>query len=187
MDRVILATANPAKAATLAKLVAPISFRRLDRIAPLTNEDGPTVAEIAQRKALHVSASAPEAIVVASDGGLEIPSLGSRWSPTRTSRFAGERSPAEKAASLLALLHGYEGAQRRARWIEALAVARNGSILACWTVSGPYARLAATDERNLDDVELWVDALLKEHELGAGHWEQLTELFSEFCRRGGLQ
>jgi hypothetical protein len=74
---------------------------------------------------------------------LLIPALGDRWDPVRTRRFAGEaRTDVERAGALLALAADLADDDRRIVWEEALAVARDGMLLAHWVATSPPGLLA---------------------------------------------
>ena len=143
--RLIAATRNPAKVQELARLVAGLAD-----VAPLPNagdgdpEDGDSFATNAGAKAVFWSRRLDGGeIVVATDGGLLIPALGDRWDPVRTRRFAGEaRTDVERASALLALAADLAGDDRRIVWEEALAVARDGVLLAHWVATSPPGLLA---------------------------------------------
>lgn len=180
----VLAGGNPAKAAALKRVASVLGVRCGRRVRVDVDECGPTFADNARLKAIAASQSFVRAIALASDGGLEIPSLGARWDPLRTSRFAPGDDPAEKARRLLDLLADSKGEARVARWTEALAVARDGRALASWTVAGPRRIIAASVPRNVGP--FWVDSILRLDEPGPSHWVLLAERFAEYCRREGL-
>ena len=62
--------------------------------------------------------------------------MGDRWQSVLTRRLTGEGGDAERVERLLQLMRPYSGDERRASWTEALAVADNGRLLACWEVEG---------------------------------------------------
>ena len=141
---ILLATSNPAKQA---------QFRWLLEDAPLTpvipQELGLTMApeeagdghgSIARMKAKEWSLGGADksvGLAIASDGGMVIPALGADWQSLYTHRFAGEAATdAQRAARLLELMQPYGGEQRRASWVEALAIADRGRVLVSWEVAG---------------------------------------------------
>ena len=76
-------------------------------------------------------------LAVASDGGLVIPALGPRWESRHTRRFAGPAADnRQRLALLLDLMQPYQGESRRAQWVEALALACHGRVLASWQLTG---------------------------------------------------
>jgi inosine/xanthosine triphosphate pyrophosphatase family protein len=145
--RLIVATHNPAKAREVARLVAGLAEvvpLPVDQPAIAAPEDGESVEEIAIAKAVFWSRLLNRGeFVVASDGGLVIPGLGHRWNPTRTRRFAGDAATdLERAEALLALAADIPDDRRQIAWQEALAVARDGVLLASWTAAGDPGLLA---------------------------------------------
>ena len=174
MHRIVAATRNPSKRRQLASLVgglAEVAAPPHDLSLEVDDEppDAGSFAEIARAKAVAWSrASRSGDLVVASDGGLLIPALGSAWDPLRTRRFAGpDAGNRERADALLALAAGLEGEQRRIGWREALAVARRGRVLASWEAESPPGLLA----RDYDPADLAA---------GEGFWVPVVWLCPEF-------
>ena len=161
------------------RVAAPLCVRCAARCAVDVEENGATFADNAGQKAAAASRVAPRALALASDGGLEIPALGDAWDPLRTNRFAPGDATASKAQQLLALMAPLRGAERAAQWVEALAVARAGRVLATWTERGPRCRVASAAPHDVGP--LWVDGLLERCEGGPTHWDKLALRFSEFC------
>jgi inosine/xanthosine triphosphate pyrophosphatase family protein len=174
----VIAGANPANAAALKRVAAIARVRCARRIHPAVDEAGPTFADNAREKALAASRLAPGALALASDGGLEIPALGARWDPLRTSRFTSHAGPREKALALIELTTDLSADARSARWTEALAVALDGRVLASWTEHGPRCFIAARVPQRVGS--FWVDGLLERYEDGPGHWDLLRMRFAEF-------
>ena len=105
-------------------------------VSAAPDEDGDTHEAIARDKAAQWSKSS-SMLVMASDGGLVIPALGPRWESRYTRRFAGPAADNdERLARLLELMRPYGGEERRASWVEALALADSGRVLASWEISG---------------------------------------------------
>ena len=149
MPRIIAATRNPSKIAQVARLIAGIAEvvpPPIDGAPPVVDdaEGGDSFAAIARAKALAWSrALPPDALVVATDGGLLVPALGASWDPLRTRRFAGENaSNRQRADGLLHLAVDLDGDDRRILWREGLAVARDRRVLAAWEAAGPPGLLA---------------------------------------------
>jgi len=161
----VVASRNPAKVAAVARLAASLARVRPlpDDLADATaDEDGASFVAIAAAKARRASAALPGSIVVATDGGLLVPALGSAWDPLRTRRFAGDRATdRERADALLALAAGLTGDERRIGWREALAVARDGLPVATWIAEDSPGLLAdGYDPRLLAATGgFWVSAL----------------------------
>ena len=143
---ILLATHNPAKATRMQGLLdgLPLHFRFAKDIAsqPVIAEDGSSHLEIAQAKAVAWSAAAT-GLAIASDGGLVVPALGESWSSIFTRRSTGEKlSDEARAEQLLALMQPYHGSQREVSWVEALAIARDGTLLGSWEAQGLHGLLA---------------------------------------------
>lgn len=99
---------------------------------PAFAEDAPTFAENAAGKALHYSRFTGEA-VFADDSGLVVPALGGAPG-VHSARYAGEQAGnEERIARLLREMRGRTGADRKAHFVCAIALARGGKILAVVT------------------------------------------------------
>ena len=82
-------------------------------------------------------------LAIASDGGLHIPALGTQWDSRYTHRFAGpDADDAQRRDRLLELMSPFTGEDRRATWVEALAVAHRGRLLAAWELYGATGVIA---------------------------------------------
>ena len=198
MKTVLLATTNPAKLQRLQELIGglplqPITPGDLGTL-PRLEEAGRTHRETAEQKALAWSQVAP-AMVMASDGGMIIPALGSRWNSLWTQRFAGpEADDRQRVEALLGLTRHFRGAERRISWVEGLAIAQGGALLASWEVQGARGYLAEDyAETNLTP-GFWVTTLwyfpalrkrysqLTERDLEEvnDHWHQLRQHVQRF-------
>jgi XTP/dITP diphosphohydrolase len=142
MRELLLATTNPAKLARLRWVVEglPCEVSTPDDfpgLSPRVPEDGADFAANAAQKARAWSAAAEGMLALASDGGLDVPALGDRWVALRTRRNAGPAATnAGRIRHLLDLMRDLRGEERRAYWHEALALARDGTLLQYWTASG---------------------------------------------------
>ena len=137
---ILLATGNPAKQQMLRWLVeglalAPTTPEQLGLDAP-ASEEGDTHQAIARHKAQQYSL-AGSTLAIASDGGLVLPALGDRWQSRYTHRFAGPAADdSERVRRLLQLMEPYQGTDREASWLEGLAIARRGKVMASWELRG---------------------------------------------------
>ena len=145
---ILLATTNWAKAQRLRVLLEglPLEVRTHEDMG-LSHWRGPQEVGTSHEKNARVKAEgwskAAEKLAIASDGGLLIPALGTRWESLLTHRFAGEEATdRDRASQLLDLMEPYVGEERRARWVEALAIADAGRTLASWQVDGPSGLVA---------------------------------------------
>lgn len=178
MRQVVVATRNPAKVATLGRGVP--DWRVVGTppgISLEVAEDAPSFAPNAVAKVEAVSARLPGEIVVASDGGLLIPALGSAWVPHKTHRFAGpDASAADRARALLRQAAHLRGRDRLIGWQEALAVAVDGRHRTSWVAESPPGELATTLHGSLLGAEqgFWVPALWRCPECGGKRLAELT-------------
>lgn len=136
----ILASSNPGKVEefrALAAKCAPkagVTIELLENLdgLPLFEENKPTIAENAAGKALHYSRLA-SGLVFADDSGLVVPALGGAPG-VHSARYAGAgASNEERIAKLLRELSGKRGEERRAYFVCAIALARDGQPLAVVT------------------------------------------------------
>ncbi len=136
--KLFLASSNPGKlrefSAIAAEVRSAIELALLPGFSGLAifPEDAPTFAENAVGKALH-AASITEEAVCADDSGLVVPALGGAPGVI-SARYAGPNAAGEQNnAKLLAALAGKTAGERAAYFVCALAVARQGKILAVIT------------------------------------------------------
>ncbi len=180
--RILLATGNPAKQATLQWLLEGLP---LETVTPaelgltlVPDEEGETHQAIARQKASAWSQSA-SMLVIASDGGLVIPVLGADWESRFTHRFAGAAAnDQDRLQSLLELMQPYQGAEREASWIEAVAIAGQGQILTSWELTGTTGLIADEPIQEVDDDPaaegFWVFSVWRFPKFGK-YYNQLTE------------
>ena len=166
----------------------------------IPNEVTESLLENAERKAILASAYLPGELVVATDGGLVFPGLGTQWNPIVTRRFAGEdATDIDRARSLLELAKDVGGADREISWQEALALAMDGQLLASWLANGSKGQLATSvAEEAVEGANgFWVSALWElpdadgrrlselsdeERTERTDHWRQLGEALSEWLQ-----
>ena len=137
---ILLGTGNPAKQDTLRWLLEGLPFSPVTPIQvglrTVPEEAGDTHEAIARSKAQEWS-RAGSMLALASDGGLVIPALGTGWESRYTHRFAGPAADdAQRQRHLLELMQQYRGEHRKATWVEALAIADRGRLLASWELQG---------------------------------------------------
>lgn len=137
---VLLGTNNPDKQQVLRWTLegVPLAPRTPSQLGLLADpsEEGESHLAIATAKAIDWSNSG-SMLAIASDGGLLIPALGPGWESRFTHRFAGpEADNAQRLERLIGLMRPYKGSQREATWIEAVAIADRGVLLASWEVQG---------------------------------------------------
>ncbi|HXE32666.1 MAG TPA: RdgB/HAM1 family non-canonical purine NTP pyrophosphatase [Verrucomicrobiae bacterium] len=99
---------------------------------PSFEEDAPTFAENAARKALHYSRMGDEC-VFADDSGLVVPALGGAPG-VHSARYAGPTATnADRIAKLLGELSGKKDVERAAHFVCAIALAERGRAIAIVT------------------------------------------------------
>ncbi len=181
--RILLATGNPAKQATLQWLLEDLPLETVTPgelgLTSVPDEEGETHQAIACQKAGAWSRAA-SMLVIASDGGLVIPALGANWESRFTHRFAGAAAnDRDRLRSLLELMQPYQGAEREASWIEAVAIADQGQILNSWELTGATGLIAdRTNENPGEDPAVegfWVFSVWRFPGLEK-YYNQLTEV-----------
>ena len=180
--RILLATGNPAKQATLLWLLEGLPLETVTPaelgLTSVPDEEGETHQSIACQKASAWSQSV-SMLVIASDGGLVIPALGANWESRFTHRFAGAgANDQDRLESLLELMRPYQGAEREASWIEAVAIAHQGQILTSWELTGATGLIAdgPVEEEGDDPAAdgFWVFSVWRFPKFGK-YYNQLTE------------
>lgn len=92
-------------------------------------EDGKTLIENAEKKAIEISKHT-DMYVLASDGGVDIPGLGDKWDILRNQRIVGhDNTDLEKSNKLLSLMIDLKGEERKAEYCLAVALAFNGKVV----------------------------------------------------------
>ena len=194
---ILLATGNRDKQAEFLRLLEGLPFAPVTPaeagLGGVPDEEGDSHEDIARDKAAQWSRAA-SMLAIASDGGLVIPTLGPRWESRYTRRFAGPAADNhERLSRLLELMAPYHGEGRRASWVEALAIADSGRVLASWELSGGVGYL---DERPPECPlpEFWVFSIWRFPRFGAtysqlsaeqkesidDHWGRLRRLVRRF-------
>ena len=131
--RILLASSNPGKLREYRRLAGESAIE-LELIPdfgklPAFEESAPTFAENSAGKALHYSRFVGEA-VLADDSGLVVPALGG-GPGVHSARYAGaDASDADRVRKLLREMEDKGGQERRARFVCATAIARQGRVLA---------------------------------------------------------
>ncbi|MQF82949.1 hypothetical protein FIM02_02170 [SAR202 cluster bacterium AD-802-E10_MRT_200m] len=169
--------------------VLPIDFPT----GPNAQETGSTHRQNAEIKA-NTWSQATNFLSLATDGGLCIPSLGSKWQSINTKRFAGpDATDKQRVNHLLNLIKLHSPKNRQAYWIEALSVSWKGQPLATWEVHGELGTLGIRPIKGSSVGEFWVDTLWRPFKQQSGmthqssqietissHWGQLKNNFQAF-------
>jgi len=202
--KILLATGNPAKQQTLRWLLEGLPLAAITPeevgVSSDPEEEGESHQEIARSKAKEWSL-ASSMLVIASDGGLVIPALGGNWESRFTHRFAGPAADdQERLKQLLDMMTPYHGADREASWIEALAIADQGNVLASWELSGSTGRIARQRGGAPEVPGFWVFSVWHftefdkvynelssaEKESLDDHWTRLKQLVQDFFNTSQL-
>ncbi len=198
---ILLATTNSAKLERLRWILEglPMSSATPEEnglTVSSPQETGGSHEEIARQKAQAWS-TATGMLAISSDGGLLIPALGSQWDSILTHRFAGEAADDEaRLARLIELMEPYSGEERRATWVEAIAIGEHGRTIASWQVQGATGLLMEKPATKPVVPGFWAFSLwwfpdlgksyneLDEAELESidDHWSQLKVLVQGFFR-----
>jgi inosine/xanthosine triphosphate pyrophosphatase family protein len=198
---ILLATTNPAKERAFRWLLeglplSPVTPGQMG-LDSVPEEEGDTHEAIARGKAAAWSAAGGSMLAIASDGGLVIPTLGSRWESRYTHRFAGPAADdRERVRRLLELMRPYRGAARQASWVEALVIADRGQVLASWELRGGTGVISETpaDEPLIPGFwafSVWFFPQLgksynqlspQEREALDDHWTRLRPMVQRFLR-----
>ena len=175
---ILLATGNRDKQEQFREILAGLPLSAVTPaevgLTAAPDEYGDTHQAIARDKAAQWSADA-SMLAIASDGGLVIPALGARWESRYTHRFAGPAADNEERLSrLLQMMRPYRGADRRASWVEALAIAHCGRVLASWELSGGLGYL--DEEPPAGSLpEFWVFSVWRFPQFGATYSQLSAE------------
>jgi len=132
MSRLVVATTNRGKLKEIAQLLAgvPVELTTLADFPPVAapEETGRTFAENARLKALYYARHTGE-LTVAEDSGLEVDALGGAPG-VESARFGGAHSTyPQKFALLYDALQARKAAGRTARFVCALALAKDSTVL----------------------------------------------------------
>ncbi|MGH9064424.1 MAG: RdgB/HAM1 family non-canonical purine NTP pyrophosphatase [Acidimicrobiales bacterium] len=141
MLRLVLATANPDKAAEIAAVLGPVAGLELvPRPAgfPEVEETGETLVDNARLKAQALARATGEA-AVADDTGLEVVALGGAPG-VRSARYAGDHATyADNVAELLGALEGVGDRRARFRTVAMVAWPGGAEMVAEGSVDGTIA------------------------------------------------
>lgn len=181
--RLLLASTNPGKLREYRILGAahPIEIELIPRFKELPpfDESAATFAENAAGKALHYSRFAEES-VIADDSGLVVPGLGGAPG-VHSARYAGPHATdAERCQTLLEVMRGKAGDERRARFICVLALAEHRRAVAIFSdsVEGVLAKAPrGTDGFGYDPIFYF-------EKLGRTYAETTPEEKNEYSHRG---
>ena len=181
-SKILLGTGNLAKQETLRWLLDGLSLRCFTPsdlgLTTVPDETGSTHLEIACQKALQWSATT-SMLVIASDGGLTVPSLGDCWESRFTHRFAGQdASDEDRVKQLLELMKSFTGEDRKASWIESIAIADHTEVLTSWEITGADGLIANDPVEDTGIPGFWVFSIWFIPQFGK-YYNQLTTFEKE--------
>ncbi|MGH9488090.1 MAG: RdgB/HAM1 family non-canonical purine NTP pyrophosphatase [Terriglobales bacterium] len=177
--RIYLATGNAGKVRDFRALGLAIEMLPGFSSLPTAEETGGSFAENARIKALYYGRLTQEA-VLADDSGLEVEALGGAPG-VYSARYAGPHGDeAANSRLLLERLQGLGEGQRRARFVCALALTRQGVVLGEFggTAEGRILEMARGGEG------FGYDPLFYSAEAGAGFGELSAEQKGRYSHRG---
>jgi len=131
---ILIGTRNDYKATEMAWFLAAldglkIHFLKDTEINVHIEENQTTLKANAEKKAIEISKHTSW-YVLTSDGGVDIPALGSRWDILKNQRTVGEnKTDREKVMVLINLMKNLKGEDRKCAYHLALALAKNGRLL----------------------------------------------------------
>lgn len=131
---ILIGTKNPYKAGVMKYMLSgmddvKIHLLKDSNINIEIEEDGSSLIENAKKKAIEIS-KYTDWYVLTSDGGVDIPSLGSKWDILRNQRIVGhENDDIKKVIKILELMQGIKKKDRKVEYHLALALALKGKIL----------------------------------------------------------
>lgn len=200
LNKILIATTNKHKQEKL-KWIIDSYFSRVDSVNDLkesieVEEEGHSFKENAVIKAKEYS-RIYSGYVIASDGGLSIPSLGKDWDGLRTKRFAGEgATDIERINLLLQMMNDKNGDSREMIWNEAVAIAKDGKVLFSKQVTGIRGVLEEKFNPKFYKEGIWVCSVwffpqfnknffelnAEELEMVEVSWQKLRKLTQEFLK-----
>lgn len=131
---ILIGTKNPYKAGVMEYMLSDIDNVKIHLLKDSNinieiEEDGPSLIENAKKKAIEIS-KYTDWYVLTSDGGVDIPSLGSKWDILRNQRIVGhENDDRTKIIKILKLMKGIKREDRKVEYHLALALALEGKIV----------------------------------------------------------
>jgi inosine/xanthosine triphosphate pyrophosphatase family protein len=166
---ILLGTSNTEKLQALSLLLHGLPLNLLSpedlesRVGP--DENGGTHHGNASLKAQYWSIQC-DGLAIASDGGLVIPSAFGTWSSLYTNRIFADIKAKERPSALLELLDRYQITDRRAFWIEAVAIALKGDLVATWVARSSMGEIAHTVNEQVPVSGFWVNTVWYFSDLG---------------------
>ncbi|MEX2209529.1 MAG: non-canonical purine NTP pyrophosphatase [Patescibacteria group bacterium] len=199
---ILLGTTNPHKIQKLSRIVSgyfePVRLEDTSISAEL-NEEGQSFESIATDKAVTFS-KRYDGYAIATDGGIDIPALGSRWNKLFTRRFINRENATdfERLDAILELMKDKRGDERKMIWREAAAIAHKGKRIFSLEVDGSKGIMQESYDRRKYRPGIWLCSLwyypqfgknffdLSPSELAKGEvsWDRLEKAIRTFFETG---
>lgn len=174
---IVLGTNNPHKKEKLRWIVEGyFSVIREMRDKIDIEETGKTFEENARIKAQAI-ARREQALVIATDGGVLIPSIGKDWNELLTKRFVGrgEVNDFERMDALLEMMKEKKGDERTITWKESIALASPERVLFSVEVEGDTGVLQERYNPQQYKEGIWVCTLWSYPQFGGRNFFELNE------------
>lgn len=195
MSQIVIASTNPHKIGKIKEILEPYfddvkSLVDFPDIKPV-EENGETFAENAKLKALDLSKQL-HTVVVATDGGANIPALGDSWNILHTRRFVGEnKTDEDRVHKMLEMMNGKD--DRRVWFTEAYALCKDGETLLEFKINSPVGQIKESWDGRMKPgawlLSLWhlpnkgkdfLDLTPEEIRNGEGTWAVLREKIDDY-------
>ena len=171
----LIGTKNRAKQRSLNQIVSALPIKVLLPLQvsglpqTIVEEEQDSHLGNAREKALVWSRSF-HGLTVSTDGGLLIPGLGQNWNSLTTKRFAGDTAgDPERIKMLLDLLKEHSNGDRRAQFVEAVAIANDGHLVDSWEAVSAMGWLNEGYEQDQICDEFWISAIWSFPTLGKNY------------------
>ena len=199
MQKLHLSTTNPHKVEKLTQLFSRYFPEIVVADRSITiDENGSTFRENAEIKALAASKH-HHGYAAATDGGVLIPALGNKWNSLLTKRFIGrdDATDFDRMDALLDLMKDKTGDERAIIWNEAIALAKDGTVIFSCQVEGDRGMLQTSYNKSQYQKGIWQCTLTcypqfqnknffelneEERQYGEMSWRRLGEAIDDFMK-----
>ena len=180
--RIILGTNNPHKKEKLSWIVDGL----FDEIAPMNrkmeiDENGKSFEENARIKSLAVAREFG-CYAIATDGGAVIPTLGNNWNELLTRRFVGREGADDfdRINTLLEIMKGKKGDERKIVWREAIAIASPEKVIFSCEVEGDTGLIQEAYDPKQYKEGIWLCTITSYPQFGGKNFFELSEKEKEY-------
>ncbi len=134
LGTVWLVTDNKDKVRDFSLVFKPLGIKLKQLAGVKVKEGAQSLRENACLKAITASCLYPKRVVMATDGGVEIPYLGNKWNPVLTKRLGGldmeeTMTDRERAEKLIEMMKDAKGKDRWMTWWEVVVIVKGGKVL----------------------------------------------------------